>query len=142
VLFGRQHVRDGWLRFTQRKNARNKPITLELPVLPTLQSIIDKSPTGDLTYLVNDFGRAFTGAGFGNKFRQWCDEAKLPHCSAHGLRKAGAAIAAQNGATPHQLMSVFGWLSLKQAELYTRAVVQKQLARGAMELLLRDKDKT
>jgi len=142
VLFGRQHVRDGWLRFTQRKNARNKPITLELPVLPTLQSIIDKSPTGDLTYLVNDFGRAFTSAGFGNKFRQWCDEAELPHCSAHGLRKAGAAIAAQNGATPHQLMSVFGWLSLKQAELYTRAVVQKQLARGAMELLLRDKDKT
>jgi hypothetical protein len=27
---------------------------------------------------------------------------------AHGLRKAGAVIAAENGATAHQLMSVFG----------------------------------
>lgn len=142
VLFGRQHVRDGWLRFTQRKNARNKPIALELPILQVLQDIIDQSPTGDLTFLVNDLGRPFTAAGFGNKFRQWCDEAGLPHCSAHGLRKAGAAIAAQNGATPHQLMSVFGWMSLKQAELYTRAAQQKRLAKGAMELLLRDKDKT
>jgi integrase len=142
VLFGRQHVRDGWLRFTQRKNARNRAITLELPMLPLLQGIMDKSPTGDLTFLVNDLGRPFTGAGFGNKMRQWCDEAGLPHCAAHGLRKAGAAIAAQNGATPHQLMSVFGWLSLKQAELYTRAAQQKRLARGAMKLLMRDENET
>jgi hypothetical protein len=39
-------------------------------------------------------------------------------------------------------MSVFGWLSLTQAELYTRAARQKQLAGGAMKLLLRDKDET
>jgi integrase len=142
VLFGRQHVRNGWLRFTQVKNRRNKPITLELPVLPALQKIIDTSPTGDLTFLVNDLGRPFTGDGFGNKMRQWCDEAELPHCSAHGLRKAGATIAAENGATVHELMSVFGWLSLKQAELYTRAAQQKRLASGAMKLLLRDKDET
>lgn len=41
VQFGRQHVREGWLRFTQRKNARNKPITLELPAL---QRVIDVTP--------------------------------------------------------------------------------------------------
>jgi integrase len=140
--FGRQHVREGWLRFTQRKNVRNKPITLELPVLPALQRVIDATPTGDLTFLVNDLGRAFTSAGFGNKMRQWCDEADLPHCSAHGLRKAGAAIAAQNGATSHQLMAIFGWLSLKQAELYTRGAQRKQMAGDAMKLLMRDKDET
>ena len=142
ILFGRQHVRNGWLRFTQAKNKRNKPITLELPILPALQKIIEASPTGDLTFLVNDFGRPFTSAGFGNKMRQWCDEAGLPHCSAHGLRKAGAAIAAENGATPHQLMSVFGWVSLKQAELYTRAAQQKRIAKDAMGLLIRDKNET
>ena len=138
VLLGKQHVRSGWLHFTQRKNARNKPVTLQLPVLPALQRIIDATPTGDLTFLTNDLGRPFTAAGFGNKMRQWCDEAGLPECSAHGLRKAGAAIAAENGATPHQLMSVFGWLSLKQAELYTRAAQQKLLARDAMGLLIRN----
>lgn len=142
ILFGKQHVRGGWLKFTQQKNRRRKPVTLEIPVLAPLQRIIEATPATGLTFLENDKGQPFSEAGFGNKFRQWCDEAGLKHCSAHGLRKAGASIAATNGATPHQLMSVFGWLSLKQAELYTRAARQKQLAGGAMKLLLRDKDET
>ena len=37
---------------------------------------------------------SFTAPGFGNKFRDWCNEAGLPHRSAHGCRKAGAKIAA------------------------------------------------
>ena len=35
---------------------------------------------------------------FGNKFREWCDEAGLRHCSAHGLRKAAATRLAEHGA--------------------------------------------
>src|SRR5262249_58841047 len=91
-----------------------KPVTLALPVLPVLQEIIDATPTGASTFLVTQFGKPFGRAGFGNKFRQWCDEAGLPRCTAHGLRKAGAVIAAENGATAHQLMSIFGWLTLKR----------------------------
>ena len=53
---------------------------------------------------------------FGNKFRVWCDQAGLHHCAAHGQRKAGATIAANNGATAHQLMAIFGWETLKMAE--------------------------
>jgi integrase len=126
VLFGRQHVRQGSLRFTQQKNRNRKPITLELPVLPVLQKIIEVSSTGDLTFLVNDYGQPFTANSFGNKMRQWCNEAGLPHCTSHGLRKTGAAIAAENGATAHELMSIFGWLTLKEAERYTRAAEQKK----------------
>ncbi|MFA5901591.1 MAG: tyrosine-type recombinase/integrase [Hyphomicrobium sp.] len=140
VLFGRQHVRAGRLKFTQQKNKGRKPITLELPILPELQRVIDASPCGDLTFLVTDHNRPFTANGFGNKFRDWCDQAGLKHCSAHGLRKAGATRAAENGATPHQLMSIFGWLTLKQAEHYTRAVSQKRMADGAMHLLLEVRD--
>lgn len=137
VLFGKQHVRNGWLRFTQQKNRNRKPITLELPILPALQELIVASRTGDLTFLVTEHGQPFTANGFGNKMRQWCDEAELPECTAHGLRKAGATIAAENGATAHQLMSIFGWLTLKEAERYTRAAEQKRLAAGAMSLLER-----
>jgi len=90
-----------------------KPVKLELPVLAVLQKIIDASPCGHLTFLVTEFGKPFTAKGFGSKFRAWCDEAELPHCTAHGLRKAGAVIAAENGATPHQLMSIFGWRTLR-----------------------------
>ena len=38
-------------------------------------------------YLVTQFGKAFTAKGFGNKVREWCDQAGLPECTSHGLRK-------------------------------------------------------
>ena len=85
---------------------------------------------------MTEFGRPFTAAGFGNWFRRRCDESGLPHCSAHGLRKAGATIAAGNQATEHQLMAIFGWVSPKQAALYTKAARQKVLAGSAMPLLV------
>jgi hypothetical protein len=44
-------------------------------------------------------------------------------------------IAAENGATPHQLMAIFGWKTLEQAELYTKAVRQQLMAGGAMNLI-------
>jgi len=56
---------------------------------------------------------------------------------AHGLRKAGAATAAENGATTKQLMAIFGWLTLEQAETYVRAAENEKLARDAMGLLVR-----
>jgi Phage integrase family len=99
-----------------------------------LQQIIDASPTGEMTFLVNDFGRPFTDAGFGNWFRDRCVEAGIPG-RAHGLRKAGATIAANNGATAHQLMAIFGWDTLKMAEAYTRAADQERLAESAMHML-------
>ena len=80
-------------------------------------------------------------AGFGNKMRQWCDEAGLPHCSAHGLRKAGAAMAAENGASPMSSCPYSDGCTLKEAELYTRAAQQKALAERRMGLLSGTKTK-
>jgi integrase len=103
--------------------------------LPEWIPCMDCDILRDMTFLVNDLKRPFTAAGFGNKFREWCDQAGLRHCSAHGLRKAGATIAANNGATAHQLMAMFGWSTLKMAEEYTRKADQEKLARAAMHLI-------
>jgi integrase len=138
IRFGKQHAKGGKLTFTQHKGRNRKPKRLTLPILPALQRIIDGTACGDLTFLVNDWGRPFTDAGFGNKFRDWCDLAGLKHCAAHGLRKAGATIAANNGATSRQLMAIFGWDTLKEAERYTRGADQQRLAESAMHLLERD----
>jgi integrase len=135
IRFGKQHVKSGRLSFTQFKGRKKKPKRLTLPILPALQRVIDAAPCGDLTFLVNDWNRPFTDAGFGNKMRDWCDAAGLPHCSAHGLRKAGAVAAANAGATAHQLKAIFGWETLKQAEVYTRSADQIRLADAAMHLL-------
>jgi len=90
VRIGRQHVKDGWLRFVPRKTRYRRERMSEKPILPVLADIIARSPTGDLTFLVTSFGKPFTAAGFGNWFRELCDEAGCPDISAHGGRKATA----------------------------------------------------
>jgi integrase len=137
VRLGRQHVRNGKFAFIAAKNQRRKPMSVEIPILPQLQTVLDASPTGDLTFLITQFGRPFTVAGFGGWFRRRCDEAGLRNCSAHGLRKAGAATAAENGATTQQLMAIFAWSTSKEAERYTRAAHRAKMAGDGMPLLIR-----
>lgn len=136
VLLGRQMVRDGWLHFTEVKGQSRQPKQRLLPLLPQLVASLDSAPSGHLTFLLTEQGRPFTANGFGNKFREWCDQAGLKHCSAHGLRKAGATVAAENGATEHQLMAIYGWESPKQAAHYTKKASRTRLAGDAMHLLV------
>lgn len=126
------------LRLTLHKGRQRRHTVLEVPLLAELADVIARTKTGDLTYLVTAYGRPFTSNGFGNRMRAWCTAAGLTNCSAHGLRKAGATIAADNGATTHQLMAIFGWASVKQAEVYTRAADRRRLAAGGMRLMLRN----
>jgi len=132
------------LRFTIAKGSQIKPKPgepakgpkrLELPLLSELRAILDATPSGHMTYLTTEFGKPFSVAGFGNKFREWCDQAGLTHCSAHGVRKHSATTAAENEATEHQLMSMFGWDDPKQAATYTRKARQTKLARSSMHLI-------
>jgi integrase len=153
--FGRQHIRNAdqvteelrelhggrWLAFTQQKNRKRKPVTLWLPIIPDLEEIMAASPLGELTFLVSAFGNGFTEAGFGNWFRDRCDEAGLEGYSAHGVRKAGATQAAERGASEFALMAIFGWRSGKQAVHYTRAANQKILAASSMHLLGQGKNR-
>ena len=138
VQLGRQHVRDGRITFRMHKGRRKGTIPpLTLKIIPSLQNIIDAGPTGDLAFLVTEYGKPFTAAGFGNWFRTRCNEAGLHGLSAHGVRKAAATRAAENGATAHQLMAMFGWLTLAQAELYTRMAEREELSDAGMETLVR-----
>ena len=134
ITFGRQHVRAGWLVFTQHKNRNNKPIALEIPIRPELQTIVDASTTGNLTWLITALGKPFTATGFSNKFRDWCDQAGLPHCSAHGLRKAAASRLAEAGKTKAEIMAITGHRTSKEVARYTRAASQKKLAERAFDL--------
>ena len=49
---------------------------------------------------------------------------------------------AASGATAHQLMAMFGWDSIRQAEHYTRKASQEKLASRAMHLLASQYEKT
>jgi len=73
---------------------------------------------------VTSFGKPYIHAGLG----EWCNEAGLPECSLHGLKKAAATICANMGATDRQLMALFDWTSAAQANAYTRKANETKLA--------------
>lgn len=136
VAFGPATVKDGKISFTPRKTSTTSGKSLKLPLLAPLQAVMDVSQLGKKAFLETSHGKPFTSNGFGNWFRDRCDEAGLKHCTAHGLRKAGACIAAMNGATVNQLMEIFGWTTAKQAIEYTKDIDQEKVASGAMHLLI------
>ena len=54
------------------------------------------------------------------------NQADLTHCPAHGLPKAAATIAMENGAAEMPLMMFFGWTDPKHAAHHTRKARQKR----------------
>jgi integrase len=130
VGMGRQHVRDGAITVRQQKTGA----TLEIPIHTELRKVLDATPSEHLTYLVTEHGNAFTAAGFGNWFRDRCNEAGLSkECSAHGLRKAACRRLAEAGCTAHQIAAISGHASLREVERYTKAADQARLARQAFQ---------
>src|SRR5262249_49928695 len=136
--------REAGLGCGQNKSRRQtkRSVLSERRWLRTVEGIVRGSRPGDLASRSRESVNPFTAAGFGNWFRDRCNEAGLPQCSAHGLRKAGASVAAENGATVHELMAIFGWLTMKEAERYTQAAQRKKLARNAAQLLVRPANET
>ena len=117
------------LHFTEFKDRNRRPKHRAIPILPELREILDATPSGHLSYLVTQHGKPYsTVNSFYNWFKRQCVMVGLSHCSPHGLRKAGATIAAQNDAPSHAIAAIYGWETLKQVETYTRAVNKQRLA--------------
>ncbi|TCT42750.1 tyrosine-type recombinase/integrase [Martelella mediterranea] len=119
---GRQHLNGNTL--TMRTKKTGAQITVELP-----QRVIDliaATPSKGLFFLSTEYGTPFSVPGFGNWFGDAAREAGLEK-NTHGLRKLAATLAANGGATAHELMSQFGWTSSKQAEIYTKGADRARL---------------
>jgi len=120
---GRQHLRGNV--FSMRTAKTSVEITVEFP--PFLLDTIAATRTGDLHFIVKADGQPFTSKeSFGNWFSARCREAGIQK-SAHGLRKLAATLAANDGASAHELMAMFGWVKIEQAETYTRKADRKAL---------------
>jgi integrase len=129
IRMGRQHIRDNVLQVRQSKTG----VELMIPVHADLHTAITACAGAHLTLLVTESGKPFAAGGFGNWFRKQCDRAGLPHCSAHGLRKAACRRLAEAGCSPHEIGAISGHATLKEIVRYTKAVDQRQLAHAAMD---------
>jgi hypothetical protein len=108
----------GHLKFTQKKNETRKPVVVEIPILPELQQVIDATPTGHLTFMVNQRGKAMLAQDFSRK-----------------MRKAAACAAAEGGASEMQLMAIFGWRDPSVARVYTQRANRGRMVSDSMHLL-------
>lgn len=155
VTIGRQHVR----RERLTEMTPNGPRTIEmdvatllteksqgtmavtLPILPILAATLAAGPCSDLAFICGASGRPLKKTSFGNMFREACNTAGVFGKSAHGLRKAGATRAADNGATEQQLNSIFGWeTGSGMAAIYTEAANRKRASMLAMGTMARTPD--
>lgn len=127
VLLGRQHVRDGLAILKTEKTGTEVCI----PILPILATTLKAGPCGDLAFICGERGEPLTKESFGNMFSAAARKAGVKK-SAHGVRKAGATRAAENGATVAELEAIFGWKGGTMAALYTRSADRRRLAKGAM----------
>jgi integrase len=124
ISFGPQHIRGGKIEFVASKG--NK--VMRLPAAPQLLAAIRAMPSVGLkTYLVTDYGKPFSGDGFGNWFADRCKEAGVPG-RAHGLRKAIARRAAELEATQAMLKAIGGWEQDSEVATYTKGADQARLA--------------
>ena len=131
VRMGWQHVRGDKIAVRQEKT----DAALLIPIAPGLAAALEGVPRTNLTFLLTANGAAFTAAGFGNWFRDRCNEAGLRHCSAHGLRKLTATRLANAGCSEREVMAITGHRSVSEVSRYTRARDQVRLAEQAMSKL-------
>jgi len=80
MKMGWQHVHGEDIDVRQEKT----DTPLLIPMHPELIRALASVPRTNLTFLMTERGASFTAAGFGNWFRDRCDEAGLPQCSAQG----------------------------------------------------------
>jgi integrase len=121
--------KNGRIAFRAGKTGKEQ----DIPVAPMLQSAIEAMPAvGLTTLLVTAYGKPFTVAGFGNWFGEKCRAAGLPRCTAHGLRKALARRAADQGVQQQGLKALGQWSNDREVAIYVEGANRKRLAADAL----------
>lgn len=128
-LIGKQNHRDGMIWGRDKKTGKE----WWLPIAPQLAEAIAAMPPHDhLCYLVSSKGQPYSAASIGNMMRSWCDQAGLPQCTAHGLRKAISRRMAELDINNAGGKSVTLHRKDDEYAIYTAAANQKKLATSAI----------
>lgn len=121
------NVVEGRFRYERQKMETREGLLVDIPLHPELAEKLKDAMQRE-TFLQTQLGKARTANGFGGAMRKWCDDAGLPDCASHGLRKACARRLADAGATPHEIMAVTGHKTMAEVQRYTEKADRRKLA--------------
>jgi integrase len=125
---GEDPEKPGYVKVRQLKTDAQ----LSIRIHRGLRAAIDACPSGKDTFLVSQRGTPYTKESLGNWFKEQCVEAGLPHCSAHGLRKAAARRMAELGLSNQLIKSITGHTTDSEVSRYTKNADQARRADKAM----------
>lgn len=136
VKLGKGNIRDGRLTYRRRKTKKNpEGFEVSIPIHPYLAEALSHVRADAFTFLETRYGKARSEKSLGGDMRKWCDDAGLPNCTAHGLRKAICRRIAEIENDVFKVMSVSGHKDIKQAQKYIEAFGRKAKADAAIHSL-------
>jgi integrase len=131
MRIGPADIRDGWLtEFEPQKTSRTTGMKVNIPIRPELaEAIAATKVIGTRTYLVHSHGKAHgSSKAFGNWMRDRYDEAGLPDCANHGLRKLCLTRLAEAGCSVFEIMAISGHKDAGEVQTYVDKANRKKLA--------------
>jgi integrase len=128
----RASIRGARLYYRRGKTGQD----VDLPILPELARELAQLPASQMMLLAHgEKGKAYSPDSLGNWFRDRCREVGLNHCSAHGLRKAGARRLAEHGATEWEVMAFLAHRTARESSRYVAAANRMKLTTSGMAKL-------
>ncbi|MBK5933181.1 tyrosine-type recombinase/integrase [Rhodovulum imhoffii] len=127
----RANIRGGRLSYRRGKTGQE----VDLPILPELARELAHVASTQMVLIGHGDGQAYRPESLGNWFRDRCVEAGLPHCTPHGLRKAGARRLAEHGATEWEVMAFLAHGTAKEASRYVAAANRAKLTTSGLARL-------
>jgi integrase len=139
-MLGPQHLRRGWLHWTEEKGKDSKALkrrarknkVREWQAHAELLASITATPHGIRHFIVRGDGQPYKSAPrLSEAIRKWLKKAGVTK-SAHGIRKLGATMLADNGADLITIRDFLGHASFQEAEIYIR---NRDKRRGSMRAI-------
>jgi integrase len=129
------------IRVSQDKARKGTTNELMIAIHPALARALQAGPVVGMQHILTD-ARGRPLRKLTKVIERAVQAAGLPpHCTAHGLRKAGLRRGAEHGATTKELAALSGHRSLAEVERYTARADQARLAQAAVAKLPDDENK-
>jgi len=140
VALGWGNIKGDRIEYRRQKTKKTNNTLVSIPIHPALTEALNHCSNESFTFLETSQNRSRSPNGLGNLMREWCSDAGLPKCTAHGLRKACARRLAEAGATANEIASVTGHKTLSEVQRYTDQADRVDMANAAIEKLINNTD--
>ncbi|MDO9641353.1 MAG: tyrosine-type recombinase/integrase [Pseudotabrizicola sp.] len=132
---GRANLCDGRICYSKNATKTCAGVEVNIPIHSALAACLALVPPEFKFFIQTAKGTELTPGTLGNYMRKWCNEAGLPQCSSHGLRKACERRLGEAGMKEQEIASVLGFVDTTTPHIRLGMSVRSELADRAISIL-------